>query len=608
MVVSLLVDRRGVLWVGTQQGGLNRFDAKTGRFSVYRNDPENPHSLSDDWTASCSRIGGESCGWEHFGGLNRFDPKTGQFTVYRNDIHDPHSLSHNKVNSILEDRRGMLWIGTQGGLNQFDRGSGIFTRFTRKDGLPDDGIEAILEDGQGYLWLTTHYGLCRFDPLKRTFRSYSESDGLPGNLFNPNGPEASAQTADGELILGSSRGVTTIYPELLSDNPRVPPVVLTEFRLFNKPAISGAHSPLRQPIWATDALTLTHAQSIFGIEFAALSYSAPQKNRYRYRLEGLETEWNEVDSGQRLATYTSLPAGPYVFRVQGSNQDQVWNEKGATLAIRILPPWWATWWFRTIATLTVLGLAFAVYRSRVGVLQRAAATLESQVAERTRELRIAKDAADGANRAKSAFLATMSHELRTPLNAILGFSHLLRENSVSEEQRKQLDIINRSGEHLLTLINDVLDVAKIEAGKYELAIDPCDLASLVRDVIEMMRVRADARNLALACVQSAGFPRYVRTDASKLRQVLINLLGNAIKFTQEGAATLRLNATTPDDAGRLRLAVRGGRYGGGDPAGAAGAHFRAVRAGRPTGGTPRHWSGPDNRAAFCGDDGRNSAA
>ena len=309
MVVSLLVDRRGVLWVGTQREGLNRFDAKTGRFSVYRNDPQNSHSLSDDWpTVMFEDRSGIFWVGTSSGGLNRFDPKTEQFTAYRNDVHDPHSLSHNKVNSIREDRRGRLWIGTQGGFNLFDRVTGIFTRFTRKDGLPDDGIEAILEDDGGYLWLTTHYGLSRFDPLKRTFRNYSESDGLPGNLFNPDGPEASAQAADGRLILGSSRGVTTFYPKLLSDNLRLPPVLLTEFSLFNKPVIAGAHSPLHKPIWSTDSLTLAHAQSIFTIEFSALSYSSPQKNRYRYRLEDLETDWNEVDSRRRQATYTNLAA------------------------------------------------------------------------------------------------------------------------------------------------------------------------------------------------------------------------------------------------------------------------------------------------------------
>ena len=274
-------------------------------------------------------------------GLNRFDPKTEQFTLYRHDPQNSSSLSHDNVTAIREDRQERLWVGTRRGLNLFDRSRGTFTAFTTKHGLPDDIVEAILEDGQGYLWLATHNGLSRFHPPTKTFRNYSESDGLPSNVLSPYGVEGSWQSQDGEMVFGSMNGVTAFYPDRLSPNPYVPPVVLTDFHLFNKPVLPGADSPLHKPIWATDSLTLTHIQSIFTLEFAGLSYAAPEKNRYRYRLEGLETEWNEVDSGRRQATYTSLPAGRYVFRVQASSKDGVWNEKGVSLAITVLPPWWS---------------------------------------------------------------------------------------------------------------------------------------------------------------------------------------------------------------------------------------------------------------------------
>ena len=200
---------------------------------------------------------------------------------------------------------------------------------------------------------------------------------------------------------------------------------------------------------------------------------------------GLETDWNEVDSRRRSATYTSLPAGKYVFQLQGSNNDGVWNPKITTLAITVLPPWWATWWFETLAGLTIAAVIFAAYRSRIRSLQEAGIRLEAQVAERTRELETAKDAAERANRAKSTFLATMSHELRTPLNSILGFSALVRDDpDLSEKHRRDLEIVNRSGEHLLGLIDDVLDMAKIEAGRVTLDNEPFDLNGLVRDNVE----------------------------------------------------------------------------------------------------------------------------
>jgi signal transduction histidine kinase/ligand-binding sensor domain-containing protein/DNA-binding response OmpR family regulator len=541
-VRSLLLDRQGVLWVGTQGGGLNRFDAKVGRFTAYKDAPYFIQVIVED-RAGILWLGGEN------GGLYRFDPKTQKFSIYPHKPDDPRSLSSDRVYAIYEDRNGTLWVGTQNGLNRMDRSHGTFTTYTTRDGLPGDAISAILEDARGYLWLATHDGLSRFDPRKKTFRNYSESDGLPDNFLAPYLAEGSFQTEDGEIILGTSKGLTTFHPDRLSDNPHIPRVVLTNFLLFNKPVSPGTGSPLHKPIWVTDSLHLTHEQGIFTLEFAALSYIAPENNRYRYRLEPLEKDWNEVDSRHRTATYTSLPARKYTFRVQGSNNDGIWNGQGVHLDITVLPPWWATWWFRSIAFLGVACLAFAAYRWRVRNLHLAASRLELQVAERTRELRIAKeaadvarDAADNANRAKSSFLANMSHELRTPLNAILGFSSLMRDDNASEKQRKDLDIINRSGEHLLTLINHVLDLAKIEAGRTELQVQPCDLKRLVAEVTAMMRVRAKEKSLPLIVVEPPEFPEFVRVDAAKLRQVLINLLGNAIMFTARGTVTLRLQS------------------------------------------------------------------
>jgi signal transduction histidine kinase/ligand-binding sensor domain-containing protein/CheY-like chemotaxis protein len=562
-VLSLLEDRDGMLWVATA-AGLNRWDRRTGRFTTYHHEPGDPHSLSDDEirTVFEDRAGILWVGTK-LGGLNRFDRASQQFTAYRHNSQDSASLSHDCVNAIWEDHHGTLWVAAEDGLNQMDRSRGTFTILTRKDGLQDNAVQAILEDDWGALWLATHNGLSQFRPVTRTFHNYSESDGLPGDALNPNGAEGSCRAPDGEMWVGSRDGLTSFYPDRLSANPYVPPVVLTDLLLFNKPVNPGKDSPLDRPIWAADSLTLTRTQGIFTLEFAALSYTAPENNRYRYRLEGLETDWNEVDSRQRLATYTSLPTGKYVFRVQGSNNDGLWNEKGVTLAITVLPPWWATWWFRSIVGLSIAGLIFAVYRSRVRGLHLQAARLEAQVADRTSELRTAKDAAETsrvaaetarvaaetANRAKSTFLATMSHELRTPLNSILGFSALVRDDpGLSEAHRKDLGIVSRSGEHLLGLIDDVLDMAKIEAGRVTLDRESFDVSYLVQDNVDMMRARAADKGLELFLDSSPMVPRFVRSDAGKLRQVFVNLIGNAVKYTERGSVTVRLDAKPMDDS------------------------------------------------------------
>ena len=370
-VLSLLIDRQGTLWVGTQGGGLDRFDSRTGQFSSYLIDPD-PYVLFQDRTGMLW-VGGD--------GLKGFQPWKKQVMVYHHNPEDPQSLSDGRVNAIWEDREGRLWVGTEDGLDLLDRNRGTFTFFTTKDGLPNNVIKSILEGRRGYLWLGTHGGLSRFDPQKRTFRNYSESDGLAGDLLGIYASQGSCLTPSGEMVFGSSNGVTAFYPEEISDNPYIPPIRLTDFLLFNRPIGQGRDSPLRKAIWATHSLTLTHRQSIFTLEFAALSYTAPEMNRYRYRLEGLETQWNEVDSGRRTATYTNLPAGRYTFRVQGSNNDGVWNSKGVSLDITVLPPWWATWWFRSILSLMIVAFAFGAYRSRINRLNL---RFEDRLAERTR--------------------------------------------------------------------------------------------------------------------------------------------------------------------------------------------------------------------------------
>ncbi len=555
LVQCLLADADGVLWIGTHNGGLNRLDTRTGAFTFYRNDPGDPRSLSEDNVRELARdrSGALWIGTNH--GLDRLDPHSGRITVYLHDPRDASSLSHNSVGTIYEDSQRILWIGTRNGLNRFDPSSGKFTAYTEKDGLADDAVESIQEDKDGNLWLATHLGISQFQPIAKAVRNYSEADGLAGDFENPNGTDRSSKTPSGEIVFGSQYGATIFDPDRVSKsrNTVKPPVVLTNLLLFNKSVVPGENSVLAQPIQATSELTLNHKQSIFTIEFTALSYVAPERNRYRYKLENLEKDWNEVDSKRRVATYTSLAPGRYVFRVQASNNDLVWNEAGVALNIIVLPPWWASWPFRGFFVVTLIAATLAAHRMRVRQLRHTAARLEMEVHVRTRELETAKESAENANRAKSTFLAHMSHELRTPLNAVLGFASLLRDDVEAPEQRRKLDVIQRSGEHLLTLINDVLDIAKIEAGKEQAELAPCDLVAVVRDVTEMMRVRAVAKNLELRCIQPAHFPQQVMADAPKLRQVLINLLGNAMKFTYSGTVTLRMNAERQGEDGRVQV-------------------------------------------------------
>ena len=328
-----------------------------------------------------------------------------------------------------------------------------------------------------------------------------------------------------------------VLPDRLSPNPYVPPVVLTELQLFNKPVRPGKDSPLHKPIWATDSLTLTHKQSIFTLEFAGLSYAAPEKNRYRYRLEGLETEWNEVDSRRRQATYTSLPAGRYVFRVQASNKDGVWNEKGVTLAVTVLPPWWATWWFRSLMGLAFVGLILGAYTLRVNELKRREKVLKVMVRQRTAELTEANQRAEEATQMKSMFLANMSHEIRTPMNAVIGMAYLALKTPLSEKQRDYVNKIHNAGTSLLGVINDILDFSKIEAGKLDIEAVDFRLDDVIASVTSITAQKAQDKGLEFLAEVESSVPQNLVGDPLRLGQVIANLINNSIKFTERRRCT-----------------------------------------------------------------------
>ncbi len=375
------------IWVG-RGGGLSRFDPATDQFTNYRPIPNNPASFANTvWVIYQDRSGTLWAGtWG--GVLIRFDEETKTFVNYTPDSRDPHRLNGGGINTIHEDRRGTLWLGTFDGLYRYNRNNGTFTRYTETRGLPSSAIRCILEDEAGRLWLSTEKGISRLDPQRETFRNYDVSDGLQSNEFST----GCYQGSDGEIFFGGGNGFNAFFPENVRDNPYVPPIVITSFKIFNKPVPIGGKSVLQKSIPYVDSLTLSYRDSVFSFEFAALSYANSHKNRYRYKLENFDPGWNEVGSKQRLATYTNLDPGKYVLRVEGSNSDGVWNEEGVSLPILITPPWWRTSWFRAICAVAVLVLLWGAYELRVRQLHHEFdMTLEARVGERTR---IARDLHD----------------------------------------------------------------------------------------------------------------------------------------------------------------------------------------------------------------------
>jgi signal transduction histidine kinase/ligand-binding sensor domain-containing protein len=376
-------DREGVLWVGTWDGGLGRLDRETGKWAFYQNDPSDPHSLGDDSVISLHEDSEGALWAGTFGaGLSRLDREAGdgqagRFLRYEHDPADPNSLSHNTILAIHESPEGVLWIATGGGgLNRLDLATETFRHYREKDGLPNDTVYGILEDEEGALWLSTNRGLSRFDPRTETFRNYDVGDGLQSNEFNQG---AYSISPGGEMFFGGVNGFNAFYPEEIQDNPHVPPVMLTSLTQGGEPVEAGA------AVKSLSEVTFRWPRNFFEFEFAALSYADPEKNEYAYLLEGFDPDWIEIGN-RRFGRYTNLPGGTYTLRMKGSNNDGVWNEEGAALKVTVVPPFWRTGWFLGSVALLMLAGVIGGYRLRVRNVEARSHELESQVADRTKEL------------------------------------------------------------------------------------------------------------------------------------------------------------------------------------------------------------------------------
>jgi ligand-binding sensor domain-containing protein/signal transduction histidine kinase len=420
-VLSITEDGSGTLWVGTSGQGLCRFDKTSGSCKMFRQASGDPSSVSND-TISDLLIDRKGILWVGTGdGLNSFDPVTEHFTVYRDETspnsggqmgsmvedHDGNlwigsggsgllkfdrktqrlragaaSVSNPYVSAVYIDRKATLWAGTFNGLDRIDLTTGRTTRYAEENGLVSTKIGCILEDANGALWLSTNKGISKFDPKADTFDNFSVADGLSGDLTGYN---ACWKSTRGEMFFGGFAGATRFRPEDVSNDPYVPPVALTAFDLFGAPVSIGPGSPLKRPIGITNELILTHEQSSFSFQFSALSFRNPSTNRYRYKLEGLDRSWHVVGSGQRIASYTTLPTGAYRFRVQAATGHGPWSEPGRMVDIAIQPAWWNTWWFRVLIAILFIAAAVALYLGRVRQISRQfLIRLEERVSERTR--------------------------------------------------------------------------------------------------------------------------------------------------------------------------------------------------------------------------------
>ncbi len=385
-VFTIQCDNNNIVWIGTDTG-LNKLNKITGEHRFYEFDPRNSNSINQGGIKVILKDG-ESFLWigSDQGGISRFDKRTETFKKYTYDPQMPYGLSHNTVYSAIKDKKGNLWIGTSGGLNRYDPDFDNFQHFKTSEGLPNNVIYGILEDDFGNLWISTNVGLSRFNSDSLTFTNYDIHDGLQSNEFNGN---AYFKNKNGKMYFGGVNGLNAFYPEAIMRNKHVPPVVITKFKILNKPIeVNQKYNNktiLISSITETKEIELSYKDYVFSFEFAAMDYHAPNKNQYAYIMENFEEKWNYVGN-IRNATYTNLPAGEYNFRVKASNNNGYWNEEGTSIRLIITPPYWRTWWFKSAAYFILIGSIFGTVYWRINYLKRRNIVLEDNVKVRTKEL------------------------------------------------------------------------------------------------------------------------------------------------------------------------------------------------------------------------------
>jgi signal transduction histidine kinase/ligand-binding sensor domain-containing protein/DNA-binding response OmpR family regulator len=535
------------VWLATYRDGLDRYNEDKRQFEHFHHDSSNPAGLSSD-RIQLLRFDSKGLLWiaTFDKGIDLFNPNNHQFAHLVHDPDSTHSsLSNNDVNDIIEDHKGDMWIATNYGLNHWNRKTGKFIRYLSRDGLGGNIIHALLEDRHNRLWMSTDGGITCLDPETGSCNNFTTAYGLQSGEYKAH---AAWKDASGKFYFGGTGGFNAFYPDSIHKRSFDPPLVLTRFSLFNH-EVSMAGSDSGTARFQADSnwnrkIVLPYDHSVLTFDFASLNYTTADKKHYSYMLDGFEKSWNQAGT-RHSVTYTNLDPGGYTLLVKGMDDYGNWSPQMLSVHILIKPPFWTTLWFKILLVVSIAVGLYLIYSIRTRLLRRQQRHLEEEVQVRTEQLNRSVEKEKEANEAKSIFLAMMSHEIRTPLNGIIGMSNLLSDSHLNKEQQEYAVTIQQCGETLMSVINDILDFSKIESGHMELERADFYLDDCIEEVLDLFAPKAGMAGIDLISEMDDEVPRLINGDKVRLRQVLMNLVSNAVKFTRKGDVFIHVGAGKP---------------------------------------------------------------
>ncbi|MEZ5498194.1 MAG: two-component regulator propeller domain-containing protein [Steroidobacteraceae bacterium] len=556
-IMSILPARDGRVWVGSFGGGVNLIDANGKVAAIRHGEDDTARELADLRATALAedRSGRIWVGTEGFG-LYLLDGDGKLLRNFRPDPADPHSLSAATIYSLHVDHDGTVWVGTAGGgldqvVGSASRPTQVtFRNYEQVEGLASNVVYGIQTDDNGNLWLSGPKGLARFTPTSGEVRQFHRQHGLQAEEFNFG---ASFRSADGRLYFGGANGFNEFDPAHIEEGAVAPLIALTRVEVGNRPVADTSLNGLGHGI------DLGFRDNTVAFEVTALDYVSPAKNRYAYRLIGFDDDWNELGSGRRI-TYTNLDAGHYKLEIKAASADGLWSLAPLAVELRVAPaPWLSRWAYfaYTMLLLAAVALWQRQHRLKLHHAAEEAAHLEQEVRLRTQQLSERNVELERLSQAKSEFLARMSHEIRTPMNGVIGMTELLTRTELNPKQSELAAAAKSSAMSLMYILDDILDLSKAESGGMQLESMPFDLSAVMFEAVEMLSSKAEAKGLEIVTSPPPELEHWLLGDPLRLRQVLLNLLGNAIKFTSWGDILLCAVVTDrQDDRVELAITVR----------------------------------------------------